>query len=895
KFGLYKKTHIVMDNYISFSKQQIEVIKKLLVNCPSVTVTLTTDNLEYKSDFEVFYKAKKTAKTLCEIAYDNNVKVLPNTYLKSSYYKNEELKHLADNYFKTVPEKFKDTTENIFVLKSKSCISEIEQVASEIMHLVRDNGYRYRDIAVITRNTDEYYPVINDIFDRYGIYFNITESANYDNNFVCRCMMSVFDIVVHNYSFDSVFEFVRSDFCDICVYDKFLLENYVLEVGNTAGLWSSDRDITFKASFSDNNFERIKKSVYYVRGCIKSFTENFSGRKTAGEIVNAYNAFLKYIKADEVVKNLVTNFKNEGKIQSANETISAYNHIISSLNQMSLYFGDISITFEKFYKILWAAILNSKLDAIPSGVDDVQITSIDRFQASSAKAVFVVGLTEGTIPCGHINEGVLKGNELSSIGIEDNILTIHCDENYIIYRMFNSADERIYFSYPLADSEGNAYALSPVIAAVKKIFPNISVKENVYIKDNYIDQIDGIIPTFNRAVSAGKTGFWEEVIKWYKENMPEMYDVIIRASEYKNQPKKLFKQTVLKLYGKEINSSISKIEKYNMCAFAYFIQYGLNVKERKEFKIEFSDYGTYMHEVIEKFSDYAESIGWKNVTDEICKLKTDEITKKILNDNLGEYYTESKRHTYLFNKISSAMQTVVKNIADFYKESNYVSIGYEIKFADDAVFKPITINLSDGTVVKLRGQIDRADVMHTEKGDLVCIVDYKSGKKDIEFEKILCGIQIQLPVYLDAVCKNLGKGDNKVFPAAMLYYHIDDPVIKAEGNISDEKIREEIKKELKMRGVLEEESNIPSGFVVERVARLNSIDKICRTAYKKVSNALEKMISGDISINPVKGGSYSACDYCPYGNICNFDENFEDNKYRKYKKIKMEEFLDYVD
>ena len=218
----------------------------------------------------------------------------------------------------------------------------------------------------------------------------------------------------------------------------------------------------------------------------------------------------------------------------------------------------------------------------------------------------------------------------------------------------------------------------------------------------------------------------------------------------------------------------------------------------------------------------------------------------------------------------------------------------KICFDEESDLKPILVKLSNGTVVTLRGKIDRADVRRTENGDFISIVDYKSSTKDIDFGKILCGIQIQLPVYLDAVCKGLGKEGENILPAAMLYYHIDDPIINGDADMTDEDIAEEVKKELKMKGVIYESEDIPSIFVAKKSITMAQINKMCETAYNQLKKALEGIVDGNIEINPVSNGSSTACDFCPYGNICNFDPEFSNNKYRKYKKIKMEEFFDYV-
>ncbi len=895
KYGLFENTCFVFDNFVSFSKQQIKVVTALLRKSPAVIFSLTADKLECNNKFDLFYKAQKTAEKLFEIAYDNNVEVLPNVYKNKSFMKNNEQYFLCSNYFSDKKNTYQEKTENIFICKSDNYSNEISQVAHEISRLVREEGYRYRDFAVITRNSELYYPIIRDAFERYDIFYNITESKRSTDNFLYNALFSVFNVVTNRYSFDSVFNFVRSFLCELDEKSKYLLENYVLEIGNREQLWTDNKCPKIKGGFSDYEFEKICKALNYVRECFKVFADKFRGRKNVGEIIEAYSAFLEHTNAEIKVKNFIKAFRDKGNNELADETLSVYNHIINSINQMALYFGDMYVTFEKFCKILNSALANTEVDALPSGVDDVIITTIDRFQATKAKVVFAVGISEGVIPCGYINEGIFKDNERKALGIEEDIIQMHCDENYVIYRIFSSSSDKLYISYPTSDNEGKAVSPSSIISGIYSIFPNVTTLQNIYDRIDMLYDVEGVIPTFNKVIKNNGNGFWNTVSKWYMNNQPVLYEIIKNSSEYTNLPRKLQGDIVKKLYGDEIKSSISRVEKYNQCQFAYFLRYGLNVDERKEYKLEARDYGTYMHEIIEKFSIFAENFGWRSITPEICEKKAKEITDEVLENYLSEYYTESERFTYLFNKIISAMNTVLWNITCFYKESGYVSLGYEISFDDESQYKPITLTLSDGTVVKLRGKIDRADIRRTEKGNFVSIVDYKSGSKDIEFEKILCGIQIQLPVYIRAVCQTLDKKGDNIIPAAMLYYHIDSPVIRGEKNMSDSAIAKEIEKKLKMKGVIHESSEIPSMYVAEKNVTVNQINKLCETAYKQMKNALEKMIKGNISINPVSNYNTSACDYCPYGNICNFDSEFKDNNYKYYKNLKMEEFFDYVD
>lgn len=893
--GLFKDTYFVFDNFVSFSKQQYRVIESIIKNSPYVIFSLTTDNFEDREEFQLFYKSNITAGKILDIAGQNSIEILPTVYVEKKEDIENELVFLKNNYFSYKKNIYDKKTKNLFVCKSDSYRKETEQIANEIYRLVREEDYKYGDFAVVTRSPDVYNPIIRDVFERYGIFYNIAETKHSNNNFIFSALMSVFNVVINKYSFDSVFDFVRSCLCNMKDENKFLLENYILEVGNRDKIWTEKDEISFKGSFSDYEISKINESLNYVRKCFSSFTDNFKGRKTVREIVSAYSDFLKFTDAENIITDIVKNLRKTGNNEAAEETISVYNHIISSINQMLEYFGDISITFEKFYKILESALSNTEIDALPSGIDDVVITTVDRFQATKRKVVFVIGVSEGVIPRGYIKEGIFKDSELKILGIEENVLQMHSDENYVIYRLFSSATDKLYISYPTADNEGEAISPSYIISNIQNIFTNITVLQNIYEKINKLEDVEGVIPTFNKVIENNSIGFWSTVSEWYKNNKPELYNIMENAKRYTNLPPVLQNDVVKKLYGTEIKSSISRVERYNQCQFAYFIRYGLNVDERKEYKLEAKDYGTYMHEIIEKFSLFAEDFGWVNVTREICEEKSKEFTIAVLNEYLSGFYTESKRQTYLFNKIISTMNTVLWNITCFYKESGYVSIGHELVFDEDSEYKPIEMNLSDGTVVRLRGKIDRADIKRTANGDFVSIVDYKSSAKDISFEKILCGIQIQLPVYISAVCKNLSDKGENVIPAAMLYYHIDNPIIDGDVNMDNDKILEKIENSLKMKGIIHESADIPSVYIAKKNFTINQIDKLCKTAYRKMKDALEDMIMGNININPVCADKLTACDYCPYGNICNFDTELKGNNYRKYKNMDKEEFFDYVD
>jgi len=904
RHNLYKNTHIIIDGFTSFAPNQFAVIDALLKNCLSTAVVLTTDSLEEPRDFDVFQAAKHTAKRLFEIAFDNNIEILPNVFADTckKYKENTELYHLSENYFKYPHSCFFEPTKNISIFTANNYYGEISAIATEIIRLCRVEKYRFRDIAVITRNTEGYYPLIKHIFGEYNINAYIDEKFSAIKHSFAKAIFSVLEIVNSNWNFESLFSFLKSEYSYISFEKVNLIENYLLAVCYNARMWKSDADWTFGGGFDDEQMVLINQIKNEIREPIIKFIDKFKGRKTVLQIAAAVTEFLFDIKIDEVIEKKAVYLEQCGKIMESNALVNVYNCVIGTINQMVSILGDEYITFEKFYSVLKSGILATDVGQVPATVDEVLVCNIDRFKGQDVKCVFIAGVSDGVFPRGHIGEGILSDSDREmllnfDVEIAKGTAAMQQDENYLIYSSLTAPSEKLYLYYPMADNEGKGLFPSSIINRVKKIFTNVKTEDNIYIKTNDLPYIEGVIPTFNKMIQHGGSGIWPQVRQWFLENRLDLYEKVQGAYSYTNIPKNLGRDIVENLYGTVLSSSVSKIEQFNKCQFAYFLKYGLRAKPRKEFKIEPADAGTFMHEIIEVFSKYASEIGWERVDKEDTKAKISLITDEVIEKYLGQEYSENPRLFYLTSKIKNIMTTTVWNIAEFYKKSDFIPLGYEIGFGDGADFPSIEVPLESGDVVKLVGKVDRADIWKTDTGDFINIVDYKSSSRDVNFAEILCGVQIQLPTYIDAICKSLSKKEGvQAIPSAMLYYRIDDPIITADKNITDEQIWEQVQKNLKMRGLMLEGNyrGLSSAFFVKSEVTAKQIDRICSVAYKKVKGALDDIINGNIKINPVRVSGKTSCEWCDFAAVCQFDEAVSGNSFRNMRKINREEFFEYV-
>ncbi len=891
-FELFKGYYVYIDGFNGFSKQQYDVIAALLNNAACVTVTCPTDTLE-NNEASVFFRGITMADKLLKLAYDMNVEVLPNTFLDKCYKLKGELLHIEKNLHSYPFEKYIGVPENLSVYEATDYYDEVQKTATEIFALCRDNGYRYKDVAVVFRKSDTYLPLLKKVFADYDIPLFANEKADVLQHPYIAYMLSAFDVVINKFSPNSLIKWIKADFHNVDKADVYLLENYIVAAGSNEKMWSNE--LKYNGGLDDDDFERVKYISTDILKSILKFSAMLKGRKTFKSVSTAFTELL----SEDYIMNKYNQLAENVSLQKAEEYITVYNALVNVVNQINNVFGDSSVTAEKYLAILRSGLSGAELGQIPAVVDCVTVSEPDLYK-DNKKVVFLLGVNEGVLPKGYINEGILSDNDkklLESCGYEapDNNVIKHKAENYLIYTVLTAASDKLFVSYSAADLDGNTVEPSRVITRLLDLFPDLKLKKGVFADNN---EIDAVIPTFNRLVADAYKEYTPTLEQWYKENKPVLYNIIEKSRQYKNVPQMLRSDVIKALYGQTPYYSISKIEQYNRCAFAYFLNYGLRAKPRKENSPKSADLGTIMHEVIEKYTLYAKEVGFDNISKEQCYKLAQELTEQSLKLYLGENYFESRTGRTALRKISGILKGVLWNITGFYKESDYELYGCEVAFGGDGEFPPIEIELENGAVAKLTGKIDRVDILKAQDRYYVNVVDYKSSDKTIDYGKTFFGLQIQLPVYIEAICKFLSQNNNVLtVPAAMLYCKIDYSPVGGSRDYSEEKITEEIKNSLKMKGLIVDSIDVSEAmgktYAVKPDVTKHQVEKMCTAAYKKIKSTIDEIMTGNISILPANTNGRSSCEYCDYATVCSFDPLFG-NEQKIIDKISKEEYFEYV-
>ena len=444
-------------------------------------------------------------------------------------------------------------------------------------------------------------------------------------------------------------------------------------------------------------------------------------------------------------------------------------------------------------------------------------------------------------------------------------------------------------------------------------------------KDEDLELVTSTIPTFNELITVIQESIerenisplWEGVYHWYDSNKEWNHKLKnnLQAFSYTNQVEKLSKEKVSRIYGDKKYFSVSKIEKYIECPFSYFVKYGLKAKERKMFNLSAPDLGSFMHNVIDKFSKSVAQSGlsWAELDKEWCEKTIENKVMEVIGESSGNIFNSSPKYKYFAERLKRVLVKTILLIVEHMRRSGFEPMGYEIEFGNtEEGYPPIELELSTGEKIKLIGKIDRVDKLLVEGEEYFRVIDYKTGNKDFKLSDVYYGLQMQLLTYLDAVlCNESIISKNPMFPAGVLYFKIDDPMIKTNKRLSEEEIEKEIMKILKMKGLVLADTTIikemdrqiegtsliiPAGIKKDgdissrsHVATKDQFEDLRIYIKSKLSKACEEMLEGEIGINPYKKKDFTPCSYCMYSSICEFDSLLEDNNYKLIRDKKDEE------
>lgn len=911
----FNDVDIYIDEFVGFTFQEYEIIRKLLKKAHEVNITVCTDEigLNYDQDTDIFYANKLTLDKLYFIARQENVQIESPIKLTIPYrFKTDELKFLENNIYAFPYKKYEKKPENINLFLAKNQYSELEYVAENIVKLVRDEGYRYKDISVITKDLEGYASLCRAIFNKYEIPVFIDEKKDLSQNILVKYLLSILNIFAKNWTQDTVFEYLKTGLIEeISDLEINLLENYCLKWGIRGSKWYNG-DWNFYNE-TEEEAQIISNARNKVIKPLLEFKQNISKIKDVKEITRNLYEFLIKNNINTILEKRIIELEEIGNLDKAKEYETSFKVVIEILDEIVSILGNKKLSFEKYIEILKIGLKDSGLGKIPGTQDQVIVGDVDRSRSHKVKTVFIIGLNDGKFPSVNNNEGFFNDNDreiLKSSGLELAKGTIEklYDDKFNIYKAFSTAEQKIYLSYASSDLEGKTLRASILVNRLKKMIPLLVEESDILEKNSSIttkvatfEELLNKLRDFRDGKNIEKT--WLDIYTYYSNSSEWKLKLqnSMQALNFNIKPESLDNSVVEKIYGNALKTSVSRLEQYKSCPFSYYLRYGLNLSEREEFKIQAIDTGTFMHDIIDKFFDELQNrnIKVKEIQPEEVNTIIDEIVEEKLNLKQNYIFTSIPKYVVLANRLKKVIKKSMTYILDSLKYSDFEIMGHEMEFKNGKDFSAIEMDLENGKKVQITGKIDRIDIAKTPSGNYIRIIDYKSSVKDINLNEVVAGLQLQLLTYLDAIC-NI----EDVMPAGVLYFNLIDPKIKASNKIDENKLEEEMRKQFKMKGLIladievvkkmdkkldkgnstiipayiDKEGNLANKPNVITKSQFENLQKYTGKIIKQISN---EILSGNINIKPyykIKQGK-TPCEYCKYKTICNFNSGICKKEY----------------
>lgn len=925
KSKILKGSVVVFDGFTGFTPIQNRLIQELMRVCAEtiVTVTIGVGENPYKMDGEqkLFHLSKKTVADLEKLAAEAEVERGEDLFVKGGpnrFAKAPALHYLEQNLFRYQYEPYAGEQQEIHMFEALSPREEVHQTALYIRHLIREQGMTYRDIAVVIGDLEGYASYVETEFGQLEIPCFLDRTRGIVLNPMIEYIKSALQLYIKDFSYDTVFHFLRSGMADISREEIDELENYVIRTG-ARGYRTYSRLFTRRTEELQGNAEGSEQAEEKTMERLNRIRQQFmdaveilhmGSQEKAGDYVSHLYDFLEQNQVQQKLLNYQQQFEKEGDLSRAREYAQIYQLVMDLLDQVYELLGEEEISRQEFADILEAGFGEITVGTIPQNVDRIVVGDMERTRLKQVKVLFFLGVNDGNIPKNASKGGIISDMDREFLIESGTEMAPSPRQQMYIQRLYlylnmTKPSEQLYLSYAKVNSEGKGIRPSYLIDTVRKLFPAMSVE---YPQNrSRLEQIEGR--------QEGARYLAEELREYVEGTLPEeerqdfylMYrayeadaagrDLLTRAAFRRYRESGLSRIVARALYGQQLENSVSRLETYAACACRHFLQYGLSLQEREEFGFEASDMGTVYHAVLENFAGkLAESnLTWWDFTEDFAAKAVKESVEAYAATYGETVLYSSARNEYAITRMSRILTRTVLTLQKHLKQGSFQPDDYELSFRFAEDLDSIHVDLSEDEKMHLQGRIDRIDVSEDAEHVYVKVIDYKSGNRKFDLAALYYGLQLQLVVYMNAAMEMESRKhpDKEIVPAALLYYHIDDPTIETPVELTDEQINEQILAKLRMNGVVNSDPG-----VVERLDRYMQDKSVVIPVEKKKDGSFSarsgvlsreemqlissyvdakirsigrEILDGKIAANPYEKGNEEACTYCAYKKVCGFD------------------------
>lgn len=793
---------------------------------------------------------------------------------------------------------------------------EAMEIAAQARELAR-NGMRWRDMAVVSPCMDEYRHLFERAFALYDVPLFIAHPRTLAGEPLPRYMLAALRAISHEFRQEDMLDCLKSGF-GMTGRDAQLLENYIVQFGITGR--------KFLAPFKRGGEELINQveplRVAFIKP-LNSLKLRLDSAKTMGEQASALFMLLDEQSALEMLKSrqaeLTRVDKNDARTMrrmlEAAYSAQVWNKLMGLIDQLYLLLGKREADTALLSDLMRSALECDEVRVLPQSGDAVAAGKLGDIKTGHIKVLFMSGMQDQPPEA---DAQLLTDDERAGIERDMHVFLGFSSqhkqlmENVDIMAALAGVERAVICSYPASNFSGAGLRPGDFVLRLKNVFPDIN-QRGMTNRERALPlrmasaaaAREQIAPLSRRGLIDGSL---PDVVR---KTWAALYrlpgggaDIIERALTHEVKSNDLPSQLARKLHHGLKSVSITRLEQHARCPFAEYVRYMLHPVENIKYELKPRDKGMFYHDAMETFTRrVAAAGGFDKFTSEQLVELMDNVTFEMERkwSELIPLNEDSLMRARSRDMVRTARRAAAA-MARQMKGSAYGPSMLEIDFGEAG---ELMLNLPDGPL-RVRGRIDRVDLL--DSGDVRClrVIDYKLGGKAASFSEMYYGQQLQLLTYLCAAL-NIKPGFE---PAAALYFAVKDPVIDA-GMLSKDQIERERVKLLRMSGLVVNDPRIieltaehPDEAIPIRFTNAGTLQRadwlVSPDELELLMNHARKLIceiAGDIrrgvtDITPSISDGRSACEYCDYRGICHFAPALPGARVRKMENLSAQEVLD---
>ncbi len=900
---------VIIDSFRSFTGQEMQVISRIMQQSEKCVITICAENTGDGTLDGLFTTSLKTAESLRATAAKHNIPAAPSVILSKRHrFLSPALASAESGIYRYTdrPSPYTEATDDITIYAADSRYSEMEFCARECRRLLREEGYRCRDIAIIARDEGTYSDLAHDALTLQGIPCFLDRRSDAAACSLMQFVLTALEIVYRGWQCDDILRWLKTGLIEgIDTSSVAELENYCF-VWNVKGReWhdefrQSPEGFGFQIKESDQQkLDRINS----VRTRAISLLTSFSEKLTKGTGLSMAAAVYELL-TDAGVPEMLGQLCSRLDTVYAEEQAQLWDALMSILDQIASIFGQNAIPRDSFSTYISLMINRCDIGHIPHGLDDVTFGGADRIRVTAPKAVFIVGAVEGEFPATPSSTGVFTDDERRRL-LEE--LDLHVsetfeydllDERLMAYNALSAASERLYICYPKGCESGSERTFaSECIAEVLKCVPN--ARQLTESHSLSVSDIEAPAAAFELAAR-----YWNSSIE-----SATLADVLsendtlsaklesVKSAACRNLPRLASKESAQRLFGGRMRISSSQAEAFHKCRFNFFCRYGLYIKPRRRAALDSLQFGTVVHYVLEHIFTSLGGESFSSLLDNPDSIseRVDELLNEYLEKEMGGIENKSRTFLYQLQQMRFSLTALILNMANELSGSDFQPVSHELEISNDGEVKPSSIPLSDGRTASIIGKIDRVDCWEHNGHTYLRVIDYKTNSKSFLLSDVIEGLNMQMLIYLGEICRpDNGRFTNTV-PAGILYCPAYTDAPSEDRHAEEFKIKGDIDSALRRKGLIIDGSDdaficnamenglggkyIPVTFTQKGTLSKSSLNYlITPTGYEivgrfvrwKLAQMCGELADGHISPDPVND-TYSPCSGCDYYPVCRYE------------------------